>query len=560
MKRTTVLLFACTALLVACQGGTKYPKGIEHVIVIGIDGMSSQGLLQAQTPCMDSLMHAGAYSYKVRCILPSVSSPNWNAMLSGAGPELTGVLDNSWRRGVYELPAVTLTDNGYFPGIFRVVREAKPQAFTAAFYNWSGFGNLLEKEAIDLCETFPTSLETAQKTAACILEKKPNFVFIQLDEVDGAGHSFGHMSPAYLRKIEETDTHVRLIVDAVAQAGISASTLIMVVSDHGGIYYWHGGNAYEEVSTPIIYAGPGVKKNYPVRRHIYKYDVAADVAFALGMETPQAWVGRPARAVYEGFGEDAKPAWGEIETLPPPMFYADPVAAPHGGLFVDRPAEVVIKKPVGVEGEIRYTLDGSTPVRTSALYDGTLQLEKSAHVIAKLFGASGESPCVSAQYRVTSSKTGNGLNYTFYTLPPDAREMPSFATLKPVATGKCYEPDFFAPDFFELRSRYPQDMAVSFTGWLEIDREGPYMFYIWTKGGSKLYIKSDLVLNNRRLGDSDTKGEIYLEKGRHPLRFEYARKQHLAPEVQELVNLEYEGEGVSRQKIPADKLFLSSGR
>jgi hypothetical protein len=519
--------------------------------------MSSQGLIQAHTPCMDSLMHAGACSYKVRCILPSVSSPNWHAMLSGAGPELTGVLDNSWKRGVYELPAVTLTDNGYFPGIFRIIRDGKPQAVTASFYNWEGFGNLLEKEVIDSCATFPSSLETAQQTAAYILEKKPDFVFIQLDEVDGAGHESGHMSSRYLRKIEETDTHVRLIVNAVVQAGIAGSTLIMVVSDHGGIYYWHGGNAYEEVSTPIIFAGPGVKKNSLIRRQIYKYDVAADVAFALGLETPQAWVGRPTRTAYEGFGEDAAPTYRETEVLPPPMFYADPVAVPHGGLFVDKPAEVVIKKPAGVEGDIRYTLDGSMPTRSSALYDGTLRLEKSACVTAKLFGANGESPGISAQYRVADSKTGNGLHYTFYTLPPDIREMPSFATLKPVAEGTCYELDFFAPDFLELRTRYPQDMAVCFTGWIEIEQEGPYTFYIWTKGGSKLYIKSDLVLNNRRLGDSDTKGEIYLEKGRHPLRFEYARKQHLHPEVQEMINLEYEGESMSRRKIPTDKLFLN---
>ena len=557
MKKTTVLLFVCSVLLVACQGTMKYPKGIEHVIVIGIDGMSSQGLLQAHTPCMDSLIQSGACSYRVRSVLPSVSSPNWNAMLCGAGPELTGVLDNSWRRGEYELPAVTLTDNGYFPGIFRVVRDGKPQAVTAAFANLDGFGNLLEKEAIDSWASFSTSLETAQKTAAYIQEKKPDFVFIQLDEVDGAGHQFGHMSPAYLREIEKTDTHVRIIVDAVAQAGIAGSTLIMVVSDHGGIYYWHGGNAWEEVSTPIIYAGPGIKRNCLIRQQIYRYDVAAYVAFALGLEAPQAWVGRPVRTAYECFGEGAEPGYREVEVLPPPMFHADPVAVPHGGLFVDRPADVDIRKPVGVEGEIRYTLDGKKPTRTSALYDGTLRLEKSAHVIAKLFGANGESPGVSAHYRVVDSKSGHGLNYTFYTLPPDVREMPPFATLTPVATGKCYELTFSTPDLLDLRGRYPQDMAVCFTGWLEVDRDGPYTFYGWSKGGSKLYINSDMVLNNRRLGDSDTKGEIYLEKGRHPIRFEYARKQHIAPEVQELISPEYEGEGVIRQRIPADKLFLN---
>ena len=176
---------------------------------------------------------------------------------------------------------------------------------------------------------------------------------------------------------------------------------------------------------------------------------------------------------------------------------------------------------------------------------------------AKLFGVNGESPAVAAHYRVVNSKDGNGLKYTYYTVSPEIREMPSFASLKPVAEGVCYEFDFYAPDFAELRSLYPQNMAVCFTGWLEIDVEGAYTFRIWTKGGGKLYLKSELTLNNRRLGDSDTKGEIYLEKGRHPIRFEYVRKQHISPEEQETVNLEYESESMSSRKIPADKLFLN---
>jgi hypothetical protein len=41
-------------LLSSCQ--KEYPKGIEHVVVIGIDGMSVQGFLEASTPCMDSTL------------------------------------------------------------------------------------------------------------------------------------------------------------------------------------------------------------------------------------------------------------------------------------------------------------------------------------------------------------------------------------------------------------------------------------------------------------------------------------------------------------------------
>jgi hypothetical protein len=331
----------------------------------------------------------------------------------------------------------------------------------------------------------------------------------------------------------------------------------MVVSDHGGIFYWHGGYAYEEISTPVIFSGPGVKKDYRINRQIYKYDVAADVAFAFGLEAPQVWTGRPARTVYEGFGEDKKPLYKELETLPPPMFYAEPVAVPHGGLFVDKPAEVVIKKPIGVEGEIRYTVDGTTPTRESALYTAPFKLDQSANVTAKLFGKTGESSTVESQYRMVDSKSGHGLNFSYYSVDPELIEMPSFAGLKPVGTGTSYELDFMSPDFIPLRTQYDQNMGVIFTGWLQVDFDAPYQFEIWTKGGSKFYIDSQLVLNNRTLGDSRTNGEIYLTKGLHPVRFEYCRKQQLKPEVAEMINMEYKAPGMKSQKIAADKWFLN---
>jgi hypothetical protein len=482
-------------------------------------------------------------------------------MLSGAGPEATGILDNSWRRGVYELPPVTLTENRVFPSIFRILRDQRPQAVTGAFYNWGGFGDLLETDVIDEYASCPSSLETAQKTAEFILDRKPDFVFIQLDEVDGYGHSSGHMSPAYLKGIEEVDTHVEIIVNAVRDAGIAPSTLIMVVSDHGGIFYWHGGNAYEEVTTPIIFSGKGVKKDYLIHQQIYKYDVAADVAFAFGLEAPHVWTGRPTRTAYAGFGEGQKPLYKELETLPPPMFYADPVAIPHGGLFVDIPAQIVIKKPIGVDGEIRYTTDGTTPTRESSLYEAPFTTDTSVFVTAKLFGKTGESAKVNAQYRVADSKTGCGLNYAYYTFESasatEIKEMPAFAPLHPVATGICYEIDMATPDILALRTRYDRNMGICYSGWLQVDADAPYNFVIWTKGGSKLYIDSELVVNNRHIGDSGTQGEIYLTRGRHPIRLEYFRIQHIRPEVTEPVNLEYEAPGMSRRKVPADKLFLS---
>ncbi|GHT18227.1 hypothetical protein AGMMS4957_00060 [Bacteroidia bacterium] len=558
----TSVTFAMLFLALTVCGQQKHPQGIEHVVIIGIDGLSTPGLLEASTPCMDNLMREGAYSYDVRCVLPSVSAPNWAAMLNGAGPEATGVLGNEWRRDQWDLPAVAKTRNRMFPNIFTVLHEQKPDFEIGSIYQWGGIALLLETEILNRYERHSPQLATAQKTAEYIVEKKPNFLFIQLDDVDGVGHSQGHMSAPYLKKIEETDGHIQLIVDAIKTAGIADKTLIMIVSDHGGIYYAHGGNAYEELATPIIFSGKGSKKNYHIRQQIYKYDVAACAAFAFGLKQPQVWTGRPVIAAFEGFDEPDNLWEGGIEMLPPPVFLTQNGLTPnggYGGMVVDEPAKINFKKPRGVEGEIYYTTDGSTPTKESTLYSKPFDLAQPGIVTAKLFGATGESPKVQAVYRISDTKAGNGLNYAVYHLP-NAEKMPSFAGLKPASTGTYYEFGFHLPEnakgtpkLIEDISRYKDHLGAVFSGWLQIDTAGDYNFDIWSTGGSRLYIDNERIADNSSNGHTGSPGMATLSKGFHSIKIEFFHDNEALGSV---LIARYEGPGIPKQFIPAEKLFL----
>jgi hypothetical protein len=400
LKRNIFTAIFCIALAACCP--SEYPKGIEHVIVIGLDGLSSTGFHASTTPCMDSMLQHGAYSYTVRCILPTVSTPNWNAMLCGAGPEVTGAVDNSWKANDFNFPYPVMSKDRSFPNIFRILREQRPEAELGAIYHWRGFHDMLEDALLNMSVTYPSQLMTARKSAEYILEKKPTFLFIQLDGIDHAGHEDGHMSPGYVKYIEETDAHVRLIVDAVRQAGIVDKTLIMIVGDHGGIFHGHGGNSYDELVTPIIFSGKGVKQNYHIQQQIYKYDVAADVAFALGVKAPQVWTGRPTKPAYKGFDEPDN-LWKEWEVLPSPRFASETYKSPFGGTFVDS-ATVTIIAPEGTEGTIRYTTDKTEPNRESPVYKAPFTVEKTTVVNAKMFSDTGESLNVTAIYNITDDK------------------------------------------------------------------------------------------------------------------------------------------------------------
>ncbi|MDR1920012.1 MAG: alkaline phosphatase family protein [Tannerellaceae bacterium] len=554
MKKIIVAAIA-SFFLIACQEN-QYPSGIEHIVVIGIDGMSSFGLKAAETPCMDSLMQNGAYHFTVRSVLPSSSTPNWNAALSGVGPEGTGAVDNSWIDGALSFPYVAMTNERRFPNIFRIIREQKPEAEMGAIYQWGDFANMFDKSVMNKAETYPTALETAQKAAAYIIDKKPQLTFVHLDDVDGVGHNFGHMSPAYLKSIEEADKYVRIITDAIREAGIADETLIMVTADHGGLFYAHGGNAYEELMTPFIFSGKNVKKNYLIRQTMYRYDLAADLAFALGLARPQQWVGRPTPPAYLGF-EEPDNLWESAEVLPPPTFITKEINQNfmYGGLWIDAPATVDIRTQAG-GGEIHYTTDLTEPTQESPLYTAPFTIEKSAWIQARVFGKYGASTKAVAQYRIADSSAGNGLNYAVYHCP-DASFMPSFENRSPIATGSCYEfglhtPENSAHPMLEAISQYKDHLGLVFNGWIEIDTDDTYTFTLWSTGGSKLFIGNELIVNNRGNGHTGNTGEIVLTKGFYPIKVEAFHNDGAAGTI---IIASYEAQGIPKQIIPGDKLF-----
>jgi predicted AlkP superfamily pyrophosphatase or phosphodiesterase len=274
---------------------------IKHVYVIGIDGMSSEGLNKAETPNMDKLIRNGALCDPVRTVLPSSSSSNWASMLMGAGPEVHGITSNAWELDKHDLDAIVTNDYGYFPTVLSVVCAQRPGIKTGMLYHWDGFGRLFEKALPDVDRHLPDEEKTADAIAGYIKSEKPAFIFSQFDQVDGAGHHYGHMTQGYLDAISRMDSLVGIIMKAVSEAEIENETLIFVVSDHGGIDKGHGGTNWKEVTVPFILSGAGIRKNFHVPTEVYMYDVAPTIVFALGLKAPYAWRGKAIECAFEGF-------------------------------------------------------------------------------------------------------------------------------------------------------------------------------------------------------------------------------------------------------------------
>jgi len=272
---------------------------VEHVVVIGVDGMTAKSLEVANTPNMHALMALGSYTRAAHSVKPTVSGPNWGSMLMGSKPETHGIVNNSW----------TLDADDPFPTVFTALRAADPNAVLVAAYEWDTFGKLfvdevvtqrigVDKEAIenDTSEN-AASRYIATQAAQCIKEKKPKLTFIHLDMVDHAGHSYVYDSEKYNVAVGEADELVGIVVKGVDDAGIRKNTAIFVVSDHGGIDKGHGGDTPEETIVPWIVAGAGIVKGAAIPDGISVAQTGPTIAALLGAELPARWTMKPVSQV-----------------------------------------------------------------------------------------------------------------------------------------------------------------------------------------------------------------------------------------------------------------------
>ena len=266
---------------------------VQHMIVVGVDGLSPDGITYAQTPNLQRLREEGAWTYHARSVMPTSSSPNWASMIMGAGPEQHGVTSNDWQPDKFDIAPVVKGPGGIYPTIFSVLREQKPGCTLGVFHDWDGYGRLFERKMVDVIEDLDGPTNTTRRAIEFIRSRRPTFTFIQLDHVDHAGHESGHGTPEYYASVAVADKLIGEVMSAIQEAGIKSETLLLVTADHGGHGKRHGGATMDEIEIPWIIAGPGIRAGNEIRSPVNIYDTAATIAFAFGLEPPAAWIARP---------------------------------------------------------------------------------------------------------------------------------------------------------------------------------------------------------------------------------------------------------------------------
>ena len=271
-----------------------------HVIVVGFDGWGAYSVPKAEMPNLSELMERGAWTLKKRSVLPSSSAINWASMFMGVGTEGHGY--TTWGSKTPEIPSIALSENGIFPTIFTITRQQRPKSEIGVLYEWDGIKYLIDTLAVSHhAQVSPTpegsSVPITDAFAEYIRQSKPTLALVSYDSPDAVGHRVGHDTPEYYAMLRELDGHLGRIVGALKEAGIYDSSVVIVTSDHGGIGKGHGGITLAEMETPFVIAGPGVRQIGEFKSAMMQYDVAATIAWLLGLKQPQPWVGRPVKEI-----------------------------------------------------------------------------------------------------------------------------------------------------------------------------------------------------------------------------------------------------------------------
>ena len=269
-------------------------------ILIMIDGLRPDAVTPDRCPNFAGVLARGASTLRARSVVPPVTLPCHMSVFHSVPPGRHGVTSNEWSPMARPLP-----------GLVDVARSAGLR--TAFFYNWEPLRNVSRPLSLsfsyfrDTAYAFDGDQGTAEVAARTIARERPDFAFVYFGTVDSVGHSFGWMSPEYLKQAADVDLTLGVVLDALPD---EASVLIQ--SDHGGHDRTHGADMPEDMTIPWVITGPAIRRGHTLGAPVSLLDTAPTLARLLGLTPHPEWEGR---CVDEAFVE--RLISGQPATSPP---------------------------------------------------------------------------------------------------------------------------------------------------------------------------------------------------------------------------------------------------
>ena len=289
-----VVLAAILAGLVAmpaAAGAAKRP----FVYVVVIDGLDGDAVEGGSAPFISSMIAGqdanATYFPGSRSVMPAVTNANHVAMMSGAYTNRSGITGNAFaiyaplenedscaRTGPLDLgvlPTETSGENLNCPLAQFTFEAVKRQAgrhrpTTAAIMGKPKLGNIFAGRNVnppgrdadhlwapctsnpdddDYCESVQTNPATGYAlTDEIVMDevvrtveegvmargrlRRPRLTFVNLPQVDSAGHAFGRQLPPYNVAIGQADAEIERLTTTLKSEGIWERSVLITLSDH----------------------------------------------------------------------------------------------------------------------------------------------------------------------------------------------------------------------------------------------------------------------------------------------------------------------------------------
>jgi hypothetical protein len=289
--RLSRFLLGCLLFLLLKPAAAQPSK---RVLIVGIDGAGGSYLQAANTPQIDALIAAGGARYDFYnegALVPDppsgygASGVNWSTILTGASAAHHGVVDNSFSGNRF----------AQYPVFFKYLKDVRPTAFTASISTWAPINTQIVASPYANYEYSPNASSSAQgdqlvrsQVVSLMQTANPTAVFVQLDQVDVAGHSSGWGSTAYNTALANVDGLIGDILTAINQrpgvVGGIEDWLVLMTSDHGGLGTSHfAGQGLINWEVPFVVSGPSIPDGAALQQGTLR-DVVPTALWHLGID------------------------------------------------------------------------------------------------------------------------------------------------------------------------------------------------------------------------------------------------------------------------------------
>ncbi|HNR89470.1 MAG TPA: alkaline phosphatase family protein [Spirochaetota bacterium] len=272
----------------------RWPLRYDAVIIAVLDGVRRDYLYNAEiAPNITARWRAGGMRFEnAQCMLPSVSAPNYYAIMTGAPPFLNGITNNARR----------FQRHARIPTVFHRLKQHGRAGEVIGFV-W--YGDLAAGQA-QYIQVERGREDTPGVTAALLSAVQSNslspLTLVHYTAPDTRAHQTrSNASPEYLHAVTSIDSDLgRVFRELDARA---RNACVIVMADHGmDSDGHHGGSDALSLDIPLYILARDIPHGV-VRRQVHNISIAPTVAAMLGAPLPDCAAGT---IIHEVVGADRR--------------------------------------------------------------------------------------------------------------------------------------------------------------------------------------------------------------------------------------------------------------